>query len=145
MRKKNLNRSQRGMAILELALVGPWFFFLFVGALDWGFLANELISVESAARTAALYTSTGSSTASDASLACTLVLGELRKLPNVGNAVTACTGTPVSVTAVNITGPDSAPASLVTVVYKSIPMIPIPGILPNQFTLTRAVKMRVRG
>jgi hypothetical protein len=131
--------------MMELALFGPWFFFLFVGALNWGFSAYAMISLESAARTAALYTSTSSSTAADSTQACNLALGEMRKLPNIGTGVIACSGSPLSVTATSITGPDSAAASRVVVTYTTIQMIPIPGVLPNRYTMSRTVTMRVRG
>jgi Flp pilus assembly protein TadG len=138
-------RAQSGVAVLEMALFAPWFFFLFVGALDWAFLASALISLQSAASTAALYTSTSSSTAADSSQACNLVLGEMRKVPNIGTAVTTCSGNPVSVTATSVIGPDSATSSQVTVTYGTISLIPIPGLIPGQFTLTRSVIMRLRG
>jgi len=48
-----------------MALLLPWYFFLFVGTFDWGFYAHALISTEAAARTAVLYTSQSSATASD--------------------------------------------------------------------------------
>jgi Flp pilus assembly protein TadG len=132
------------MAILEMALIVPWFCFLFFGSLDWGFLASALISMQSATRTAALFTSAGVSTASDSATACALVLGEMRKLPNIGMAVTTCSGSPLTVTAASVIGPDLAAASQVTVIYTPVAMIPIPGLLPSRFTLTRTVKMRLR-
>ncbi len=129
--------------MLEMALLAPWVFFLFVGALDWGFYAYALISVESAARSAALYTSTSASTAGDSDGACTIVLAEMRNLPNIGSSVTSCGSNPV-VSASSITGPDSAAATLVSVRYQSVSLIPIPGLLTKQLTVTRTVKMRVR-
>ena len=43
-------KSARGGAILELVLMAPWIFFLFIGVLDWGFYASALISLESGVR-----------------------------------------------------------------------------------------------
>lgn len=134
-------RRTRGGAMLELALLGPWVLFLFIGALDWGFYAYALISLQSAARSAALYTSTSSATVADSATACSLVLAEMASLPNVG---TVCGVNPV-VTAASVTGPDSAIATQVSVTYTSLSMIPIPGLLTKQFTITRIVKMRLRG
>src|SRR5712691_2982936 len=95
---KRKYKGERGGAILELAFFAPWLFFLFVGALDFGFYAYALISVESAARVAALYASTNTTTATDSTGACTYALGELRNLPNVGS-MTSCTTNPLKITA----------------------------------------------
>jgi Flp pilus assembly protein TadG len=125
--------------------MAPWIFFLFVGVLDFGFFAYAAIATQNAARVAALYTSSGSSVAADAAGACLAVLEELRWLPNVKNGqVTNCNNATVSLTAQAVTGADGAPASRVTLSYKTIPMIPIPGILAHQFTFTRTVEMRLR-
>ena len=137
--------SERGSSVVELTLFGPLFFFFFIGALDWGCSAYALITLESAARTAALYTSSSGATAGDTSSACNLVLGEMRALPNIGSGLNVCTGSPLTVTASAVNGPDAAPASKVTVTYTSVPMIPIPGILSGRFTVSRVVTMRVRG
>jgi len=126
--------------MMEMALLAPWVFFLFVGALDWGFYSYALISMQAAARTAALYTSTNIVTATDSATACTLVAGEMAKLPNVD---TTCT-TNNTVSATSFTGPDSKPAAQVSVTYQSVSLIPIPGVLAKQFTITRVVKMRIR-
>lgn len=131
---------RRGSAMLELVLIGPWIFFLFIGVLDWGFYSYSLICLQSAARTAALYTSTNTGTIDDSGTACLLVLAEMKSLPNVGNS---CATNPL-VTATAITGPDNGAATSVAVTYTSISLIPIPGILRQQFTITRVVKMRLR-
>jgi len=131
--------------MLEMAFYLPWIFFFFIGAVDWGFFAYALVSVENAARVAAMYTSAGSSTAADSSGACAVVLGELRTLPNIGTRITSCGGSnPVSVTATQVTGPDSAAASQVSVTYTSVNLVPIPGILAKGFTWTRSVTVRLR-
>jgi Flp pilus assembly protein TadG len=142
MQPKNIR--ERGGAMLELALVAPWIFFLFAGALDLGYYTYALISVESAARAAALYTSTSTGTASDGTTACTYALGELKTLPNIGNLST-CDANPLKVTASAQNGSDGTAASLVSVTYQSVTLIPIPGLLQGQFTWTRSVKMRLRG
>jgi Flp pilus assembly protein TadG len=129
--------------MMEMALLMPWVFLLFIGVVDWGFYAYSLISMQAAIRSAVLYTSSSTSNASDSSGACTLVLSELRDLPNIGPGVTTCTSNP-TVTATAVTGPDLQPASQVTVTYQSISLIPIPGLLTKQFTITRSSKMRVR-
>jgi Flp pilus assembly protein TadG len=139
----NRRRRTRGGAVLELALISPWFFFLAIGALDWGFYGYALISMQAAARSAVLYTAGDAAKAVDNDKACAIVLGELRSLPNVGTSTTTCTSNPI-VTATTITGPDSAPGAQVSVRYQSVSLIPIPGILAKQFTITRIAKMRLR-
>jgi Flp pilus assembly protein TadG len=128
---------------MELALLSPWVFLLFIGALDWGFYGYSLISLQAAVRSAVLYTSTSTVTATNSGTACTIVLGELRYLPNIGTSTTSCTSNPV-VTATSVSGPDLAAAAQVSVRYQSPSMIPIPGLLTKQFTITRVVKMRIR-
>jgi Flp pilus assembly protein TadG len=137
--------SQHGGAMLELALLAPWIFFLFAGALDCGYFCYALISVENAARVAALYASTDTSTGANSTAACTYVLQELRTLPNVGSAVSSCSANPVTVSAQLENGSDGTSASKVSVTYQSLPLVPIPGLLQGRFTWTRSVKMRLRG
>ena len=136
--------SKRGGAMLEMVFFMPWIFLLFIGALDWGFYASALVSLEAGVRSAALYTATSPSTAADTTTACTIILNEIRKLPNVGSSTTSCTSNP-TVTATYLTsGPGAAPASRVTATYTTISLIPIPGLLQKQFTVTRSAVMRVR-
>jgi Flp pilus assembly protein TadG len=118
--------------------------FLFVGALDMGFYSFALISLEGATRTAALYTATNSTTAADSTGACAFVLGELRSLPNVSASLNTCEAAPVTVTAQTVSGAGGTSASQVSVAYQSLLMIPIPGVLAQQFTWTRTVKMPLR-
>jgi hypothetical protein len=127
-----------------MALLAPWFYFLAIGALDWGFYSYALITTQSAARVAAEYTSGASATLGDSSGACTAALGVMRKLPNVGAGMTTCSALPVTVTATSGTGPDGASITTVSVTYQSVALIPIPGILTKQLTLTRSVEMRAR-
>ena len=142
---KKEHRKERGGAMVELVLLAPWIFFLFAGALDCGFYCYALISVQSAARVAALYASTDSSTAVDQTTTCTYTLNQLRDLPNVGGGTTSCAASPVIVSSQLATGSDGTSAAQVTVTYQSVPLIPIPGLLQNRFTWNRSVKMRLRG
>jgi hypothetical protein len=118
--------------------------FIFVGAFDWGFYAHALIATQNAARIAATATSANSSTAADSALACNAALDVLRKLPNIGSGVTTCGSNP-QVTATSVAGPDGGPATRVTVQYRSIGLIPIPGMLAGQLVVRRQVEMRLRG
>ena len=142
MRRSPARRRQRGHAILEAALFAPWFLFLFAGALDMGFYEYSLIATENAARVAALYTSSNSSTAADSTGACTYALNEIHQMANAGG-ITSCGSLPVTVTASAVTGVDGNPASSVSVTYQTGQLIPIPG-LTGQMTVTRTVQMRVK-
>ena len=133
--------NRRGHAALEFAFFLPYLLFTFVGAFDWGNYAWALMKTQDAARVAALYTSAGTSTATDSSGACTRVLAEMSDAPNLAGQST-CTGS-LTVTAALVTGPDGNNASQVTVSYKTVNLIPIPGLLPGQTTITRVVTMMV--
>ena len=136
-------RKRRGSALIELTLLSPWIFFLFVGIVDLGFYSYALISVENAARIGAEYCAQNSASASDATGACTKVLAELQNLSNVAN-LTSCSAAPLIVTATSGNGPDGNTATTVTVTYQSISLIPIPGLLQSQLNVNRAVQMRVK-
>lgn len=134
-----------------MALMMPWYLFFFIGTYDWGYYAHALISTESAARVAALYTSQSSAKASDQATACILANEELRVISNVSNTGTpTCASSPVVVTAVQAgTGQttasaDTLPASQVAVTYTTLNLIPIPGLLQKSATFYRVVQMRLR-
>jgi Flp pilus assembly protein TadG len=136
-------RNQRGSALVELSLLAPWFFFLFIGVVDMGFYTYDMIAVENATRVAAEYTGTGTTAAGDSSGACTRVLNELASLPNVGS-LNNCNSAPLTVTAASGNGPDSHAATTVTVTYTSNQLIPIPLLMKGQLNVTRQVKVRVK-
>lgn len=135
--------GQSGHAVIEFALSMPWLWLLLVGTLDCGFYLYAFISAENAARVAALYTSSSNDAKADSSGACSYALSELGKAPNM-SGVTSCASLPLIVSAQATTGPDGAPASTVTVTYRTLSLIPIPGLLGNQMTVSRAVQMRVK-
>ena len=128
--------------MLELALLSPWIIFLFIGVLDFGFYAYSLITLETATRTAAM-NNANAGTPNDSATACTIVLNEFSSMVNM-NGVSACgTGTPVTVSASQVTGPDNASAAQVSVTYTTPTLIPIPGLLQGQYTITRTVTMKL--
>ena len=135
---------RRGSNILELTLLIPWYAFLFVGALDWGYYARAMVSTEAAVRAAALYTSKDASTAADQVTACIYALNELKVTNNVPTTA-PCTATPIIVTASLVpSGADGQPATAVTVRYQTINMIPIPGFMNQQFWISKTIQMRLR-
>lgn len=151
-------RSRKGNSIIEFSLLMPWYVFLFVAAFDYAFYSYSLIATNAAVREGALYCSSNSYSAcsdSSGSAQCTYALDHLRMLPNVGSGLTTCgTGTSVSSSApvavsssvlsssTSPASPDGNPAASVTVVYMTPQLIPIPGLLPGQLTITRTVTMR---
>jgi len=136
-------KQERGNAVIEVSLLAPWILFLLVGVLDFGFYSYAAITTENAARIAAQYGAAGASTAGDSAGACPYVLQEALALPGINSSMN-CQSLPLVVTVTPVTGPDGTAASLASVTYQTIPMIPIPGILQGQLTLTRSVEMKVR-
>lgn len=144
--RNHRRRRCRGGSALEMALMLPWFIFLFVGAFDWGYYAHALISTESAARVGAMYASANAAHAADTAGVCTLVLEELRIVPNIGTGLTTCTAAPVVASTQLVgSGADGQQAAQVSVTYTTLQLIPIPGLLKNQATFYRQVQMRLRG
>lgn len=135
--------GKRGHAVVEVVLMAPWIFFLFAGALDMGFYEHALIATQNAARVAAEFTSGASNTAANSTAACQYALDELKTMPNV-RSLSSCGASPLVVTASKVTGIDGFKASSVSVTYTSDRLIPIPGLLMGQLTVTRTVQMRLR-
>jgi Flp pilus assembly protein TadG len=134
--------GRRGGSALEMALLMPWYIFLFVGAFDWGFFAHALISVESATRIAALYAASQSSAPSVSAL-CPIVVNEMKISSNVTSSLN-CTSSPLVVAISSGTGADGQTAYTVSVTYTTLNLIPIPGLLNGQTTFTRFVEIRPR-
>ena len=135
--------GERGHAVIEVSLLGPWILFLFMGVFDFGFYSYAIIATQNAARIAALHTSSSLESAADQSGACYYGMGEMRTLPNIGSSLNSCSSLPVVITAQSVTGADGAPATRVTVTYQTVPLFPIPG-LTGRLTLTRVVEMRAK-
>jgi len=139
-------RGRLGNSLIEFTLIMPWYVFLFIGTYDFGFYGYSLIALEDGVRVAALNASQNSTTAADSTTACTYVVGSLKNLPNIGTSVTTCTSSPITVSASYSAsgGPDGGPMTTVSGTYTTTQMVPIPGVVAGQVTVTRTVKMRVR-
>ena len=144
---------RQGNALVEFSFLLPWIVLLFTGTFDFGYYAYSLISVENAARSAALHLSANSSTAVDQSGACAIVIQELKGLPNIGsNFSSACNSAPIQVTAMycdgstpcsgSSTSADGSPAAYVAVVYQLPAMFHVP--FNGVQAITRTVEMRLR-
>ncbi len=151
---------RRGHAIVELSLLAPWLFFLFVGAFDFGFYAYSLISVQNAARLAALksaavysnYSTLSSNdpakAAEQASIrqqACIDVRDELIRSPNYNAMPAACDAAPLDVNLDSFLDSEGMAALRLTVVYDTVPLVPIPGLLQGKLRVTRVAEVRVYG
>ena len=138
----------KGHAVIEVALLAPFIFFLFAGALDIGFYVYSVVAVENAARVAVLHIASSTDVASDANAstyAHTYVCNELRALPNVGSTCPTSIVS-VSVPAQPFSGSDGDSATQVSVTYTTVPLIPLPGLTAGprgQWTFTRVVQMRL--
>lgn len=139
--------STSGHAVVEMALLAPWIFFLFMAVVDVGFYCYAAINTENAARTAALYTASSPALTTQAA-ACNIVTQDMWTLRTVAASpfVSGCgSGSLV------VTMPGTAPASIdgvagqtdavVTVTFQMIPMFPVPG-LTGGFTIARTGTVR---
>jgi Flp pilus assembly protein TadG len=148
--------SESGSSIVEVALLAPWIFFLFVGVFDFGFYAYGAICTQNAARIAALQTASNPALTSSQlqTLACNAATLEMVRVPNKANIVGGCASGPLLVTQATLTNSSSplcadcaidatAVSSLVAVTYQSNLFVPIPGILENQLNLTRTSEVRM--
>ena len=153
MRLPARREARSGHAVVELSLMMPWLFFLFVGALDFGFYAYSLIAVQNAARVAALKTGALYDNYVQAladpgvvkPFACRSVRDELQKLPNFGVLPADCGGSPLDVRVSPFLDFSGKPALRVAVDYETIPLVPIPGLLPGKLRMTRTASIRVYG
>lgn len=139
---------------MEFALIAPLLFPIILIIFDFGLYAYAFISVQNAARVAALRNSGGVESASDQASACTMAIEELRGMPNIGSSFSSnCTSAPVAVTAVllcptatNCSGSsasiDNQPAAMVTVTYSVPDLFRFPILAPQ--SITRSSQMRMR-
>ena len=153
-RPSHLRTSRRrGHAIVEATLIAPWIFFLFVGVLDFGFYAYSLVSVENAARAAALETGASYWYYAQAlkdptpviTVACMDVRDELRAMPNYSQMPVDCSAAPLIVQVQPFLDSEGKAALRVSVTYETIPLIPIPGLVTGKLTATRVAEVRVFG
>lgn len=108
-----------------------------------GLYSYALISVENAARVAALYCSASSTTCSTWSTsACPLALDQLKNLPNAPSSCASPLSGSATYTASG--GPDGGPTITITVKYAMPTLVGIPNLLPGTYTVVRSVEMRLR-
>ena len=131
--------------MIEVALMAPWIFFLFVGVLDLGFYAYAFISTENAARAAVLLTSKSVIAATDQADACAIVLSEMAWAAYGRYFPPTCNAAPLVVNATLLPcgGLDGTDAAQVEVQYTTVTMVPIPGALSNLFVVDRKWQMKI--
>lgn len=139
---------QAGGAVVEVALLMPWIVFLFVGILDAGFYSYAMVVTENAARVSAMQSSISRAASTDSLSACVIALQEMSSLPNATGLTTCSSGSvsaasPISVVASSVDHGGGDVAARVTVMYLTVPLIPIPGILSGQMTVTRSAEVRI--
>ena len=147
--KLSRRRGERGQAMVEVCLLSPWIFLLFMGVLDAGFYAYASICTQNAARAGAIRTSgIGSQSLKQACLAAT---PEMNNLPNLVGYSGTCSAAPLTVTQTTLTTtcPDYDPTndsavqcSQVAVTYQSPQLFPIP-FLMGKLSLTRVAEARI--
>jgi len=163
-------RRARGSSVVEVSLMAPWIFFLFIGIFDLGFYMYAGIATENAARVAAARTAADPYSQTQA-IACAAATSEMKPLPNGGSIPASCNAAPLIVTQSTLcadqtkvvpasiactttgAGPpngcadcgadDTAASSKVSVTYQTIPLVPIPGLLTGRLNLTRIVETRI--
>ena len=145
--------AERGNAVVEFTLLLPWLFMLFTAVFDFGFYAYALIAVENAVRVAALHGAANSVAAGDQAGACSLVVEELRGLPNINQSFSSsCNSDPVTVSsqycdgttacATGVNSADNGPAVFVSVTYQMPVMFRVP--IQGVSKITRTAQMRLR-
>lgn len=142
-----------GHAVVEMALMAPWIFLLFIMVFDLGFYNYAVIATANAARAGMMYTTRSAAYVLDTTSACQIALRELRGMPNVSSTTTVCAATkgaitdanPVAVELSTVAGPDATTlgAAQVAVTYRSPQFFPIPGLM-GRMTVTRIAEGRVR-
>jgi len=133
-RHSERRKNRAGQSVVEVALMAPWIFFLFVGVIDLGFWCYSLVSFENGTRAAGLYASTHplppSTTQNE-------VLGLQTQLQKVAcaemtyviNIPANCANVTVSIPVTTIYGGNTPDHVSFLVTAPVVPMIPLPGLL----------------
>jgi uncharacterized iron-regulated membrane protein len=138
------NRRRRGHAAIEVSLLAPWILLLFAGLFDFGVYTTSLITVENAARAAALTTSQSedSATIDAAAVACGVVRRHSKALSNASN-LTNCDSLPLRVATTSFFDSENFRVTRVSVTYQTPQLFALP-YMSGRLTMTRQAEMRVR-
>jgi hypothetical protein len=120
--QKKSKRGERGQAMVEVTLMFPWIFFLFIGILDFGFYAYSAICTENAARVVAMQIAKSQGYSASA---CALAVSEMSRLNNVaGQSAPCASGTSVSCTFLSCTQPIAVCTGILTKTSTSVCGLP---------------------
>jgi hypothetical protein len=108
-----------------------------------GYYNYALITAQSAARTAALFTSSSTSASTQSTLACSYVYDQLTSNINLSGSTTCVSPSPITLTTSVGNGPDGKSASTVQVQFTSATLIPIPGLIPASIPVVRTAQMLI--
>ena len=131
--------------------MAPLLFALMLAIVDSGLYVYSFISVQSAARSAALRNSGSAETAADATSACSIAANQLQGLPSMGSYSGSCSAAPLVVTSIlcqtgscgSATGSaDGTESALVTVKYSVPAMFGFPIAGPPVITASSQMKLR---
>lgn len=136
------NRRRRGHAAVEVSLLAPWILLLFAGLFDFGVYTTSLITVENAARAAALITSQNDEIADKVDIACPVVLAHAKALSNAKN-LNSCDSLPLRVAATKFLDSENFWVSRVSVTYQTPQLFALP-YMTGRLTMTRLAEMRVK-
>lgn len=147
------HRGERGNSIMELVMISSVLLPLMLAVMDCGLYTYAFISVENGSRAAAARNSTGLESATDQATACSIVLTEMKGLPNINSLNPAdCSSSPLEVTSVlcdqntpcsgSTTSVDGQPATAVMVRYTIPSVFRIP--LSGPGIITRICQMKIR-
>ncbi len=151
---RHLNkRGERGNAIIEFGLIAPLLLPLILVAVDGGLYAVAFVAVQNGVRVAAMRNSGGLDSAADQAQACSMIVEELRGLPNIGASFSSgCSTSPLVVSAVlcdastpclgSANSPDGSWAVSVTAQYT----VPAPFRFPlvGPTVIARNAQMKIR-
>ena len=122
----------------------PWILLLFIGIVDFGFYAYAAISVQNAARAAALATGASKASAGSQVTACRYAREELSFLTNSSSFPADCLALPLKVDVWSEVDAEAAAMTRVQVAYRTEQFFSLP-FLPGQMTISRTARMRVFG
>jgi Flp pilus assembly protein TadG len=122
----------------------PWLLLLFIGIFDFGFYMYAAISVQNAARAAALATGANPASAGSQITACRYARDEMRFMTNFSSLPADCSALPLTVQAWSEADAQGATMSRVQVSYRTVQLFTLP-FVPGQMTISRTARMRVFG
>lgn len=147
-RRRSHRRSDCGAALVEMAVITPFFLLMCLGVADFGRVLYRAITLSHAARAGAAYGAQSNGHTGDAAGIRQAAEAEAQNIAPItvtSQRVCECTGgAPVSCTTVSCGGYGAPRAFVeVTATQTFTTLVPFPGI-PNTVPLSRITKVRVQ-